>query len=227
MSARCPPAEGLIATAIYYLRQQDRKLGEESLQYFELPQHQGYQIQSQLILQWPWAHTQRLSLEMEPDWCYRALRIELESEGQLALARYQIREGQLHGRVEARGRKDGEFLIPWQASSILDSPAALFALASCRHLHLKVGQQQEIELVRLGLPSFDPVRHAARCAHLQDNICSLAIGSFSASEYLIELREGTRVRIWIDELGVPLQIQRSEDQAPVEFTLTRYRQFRF
>jgi hypothetical protein len=227
MSARCPPAEGLIATAIYYLRQHDRKLGEESLQYFELPQNQGYQIQSQLVLQWPLAHTQRLKLEMEPDWRYRALRIELETEGHLALARYQISGGQLRGRVEAQGRKNGESTLSWQVSSILDSPAALFALACCRHLNLKVGERQEIALIRLPLPSFEPQRHPAQCAYLQDNLCSLAIGSFPASEYLIESRGGARVRLWVDELGIPLQIERLEDKAPVEFTLTRYRQFRF
>ncbi|MCS6902897.1 MAG: hypothetical protein NZO41_01285 [Candidatus Bipolaricaulota bacterium] len=227
MSARCPPAEGLIATAIYYLRQHDRKLGEESLQYFELPQNGGYQIQSQLVLQWPLAHTQRLRLEMGPDWRYRALRIELETEGHLTLARYQISEGHLRGHVEAQGRKNGESTIAWQANSILDSPAALFALAGCRHLGLRERQQRQIELVRLTLPSLEPHCQKAQCAHLQDDICSLAIGRFPASEYLIESPKGSTLRIWVDDLGVPLRIERLEEQTPVEFTLTRYRQFRF
>ncbi|MCS6936965.1 MAG: hypothetical protein NZ610_01470 [Candidatus Bipolaricaulota bacterium] len=227
MSARCPPAEGLIATAIYYLRQHDRKLGEESLQYFELPHHQGYHIQSQLVLQWPLAHTQRVRLEMEPDWRYRALRIELEAEGHVTLARYHVSEGHLRGQIEARGRKNGESKIAWRADSILDSPAALFALAGCRHLNLRERQRREIELVRLALPSLEPDCQKAQCAHLQDDICSLDIGRFPASEYLIESSKGNTLRIWIDDLGVPLRIERLEEQAPVEFTLTRYRQFRF
>lgn len=227
MSVRCPPAEGLIATAIYFLHQQDRKLGEEIFQYFELPHKRGYHMQSQLVLQWPLTHTQRLTLEMECDWRYRSLRIELEAEGQLTLARYQVGDGQLCGRVEAAGRRNGEPTLSWQKRSVLDSPAALFAFGFCRQLNLEVGERQEVDLIQLPLPSFEPQRRAAQCTHLQDSVHQLEIGSFPASEYFVEAHDGTTARIWIDELGVPLRIERIEHNAPVQFTLTRYRQFRF
>ncbi len=227
MSVRCPPAEGLIATAVYFLHQQERKLGEEIFQYFELPNARGYHLQSQLVLQWPLPHTQRLTLEMERDWRYRALRIELEAEGQLTLARYQVSEGQLCGQVEAKGRDNGEPTLSWQERSVLESPAALFAFGLCRRLHLGVGEQQEIDLIQLPLPSLAPQRDTAQCVHLQDSVYKLAIGSFPASEYLLKARAGTTARIWTDELGVPLRIERIEHDVPVQFTLMRYRQFRF
>lgn len=221
---RCPPAEGLIATAVYYLHQRERKLGEEFFQYFELPDGQGYHIRSQLVLQWPLVHTQRLVLEMGRDWRYHAARIELEAEGHLTLARYQMHEEQLRGRVEAAGRRTTEPLVGWPEGTVLDSPAALFVFGICQVLAPK--NQREIECVKLTPPSLEPQRFAASWEYLQERTQEFDIGTFPARQYLLKSKDDTTLSCWVDELGVPLQIERTEHDNPIQFKLVRYRQFR-
>lgn len=224
-SKSCPPAEGLIATAIYFLRQSERKLGEEVFQYFELPNHQGYQLQSQLVLQWPLPHSQRLVLEMEPNWHYRSARIELEAEKHLTLARCQVNGSQLQARIEAAGQRTVETAIPWGTSG-LDYPSVLFAFALCKRLNISPGDSSDLGLVRLQLPSLEPEHLQCKCARLFDTSVAFGIGTFKTREFLLTSSSGELLHIWIDEAGVPLQIQRTEQGERIQFDLVRYRLFR-
>jgi hypothetical protein len=127
----CPPAEGLIATATYYIHQGKRKLGEESIQVFELPAHQGYHLQSALVLQWPLPHTQRITLELDPSWRPRATQIEFHAEGRSTRARYQIEGSQLWAALEVSGQRPLQLSCPWE-EAVFDHPSALFAIALCK-----------------------------------------------------------------------------------------------
>ncbi len=225
MIARCPPAEGLIATATYYLRQGSRKLGEEAFQFFELPDGRGYHLQSFLVLQWPVSHTQRVTLELDPTWRYRLARIEWEADKHVTLARYQVEGEFLRVRIEAAGRRSVELSSPWDGA-FFDYPAALFATALCKRLKLPPGDNSEIDLVRIRLPSLEPERARCTCARLSDHEQTFEIGAFSVREFV--LRGATElVHIWVDEAGVPLCLERHESSELVRFDLVRYRLFRY
>lgn len=223
---RCPPAEGLIATGTYYLRQRERKLGEESLQVFELPNHQGYHLQSSLVLQWPLLHTQRVTLELDPAWRYRSARIELEAEKHLTLARYQIEGHRLRAQTEAAGRRPSETTLPWK-DSLLDYPSALFAFALCKKLTLVPGDSETINLVRIALPSLELEQHAYTCARLFDHQATYDIGTFSVREFVIQSRAEELVHAWIEDAGMPVRLERHEHGELIRFELVRYRLFRY
>lgn len=222
---RCPPAEGLIATATYYLRQGSRKLGEEAFQFFELPNAQGYHLQSFLVLQWPMPHTQQVTLELDATWRYRMARIALEAERHLMLARYHIHDELLRVRIEAAGRRPVELFSPWNGA-FFDYPAALFATALCKKLKLAPGDTTEMDVVRIVLPSLEP--EMARCtgARLFDHHQTFEIGAFPVREFV--LRAATEfMHIWVDEAGVPVCLERHEGSELVRFDLVRYRLFRY
>lgn len=223
---RCPPAEGLIATGTYYLHQGQRKLGEESFQLFELPQRQGYHLHSALVLQWPLPHTQHVTVELEPTWRYRAARIELEAEGHLTLARYQIEKNRLRAQIEAAGRRPSEISHTWE-SALLDYPSALFVFALCKKIVLAPGDSTEIEIVRIAMPSLEPEPLRCSCARLFDHHETFAIGTFFVKEFV--LRSATQEEVmhaWVDDAGVPVRVERREQSELVRFSLVRYRLFR-
>ncbi len=223
---RCPPAEGLIATAIYYLRQGSRKLGEEAFQFFELPDGRGYHLQSFLVLQWPMPHTQRIVLELDSTWRYRTARIEWEAEKRVTIAHYQIEGELLRVRIEeAAGRRSVELSQSWNGA-LFDYPAALFATALCKKFELPPGDNSEIDLVRIMLPSLQPEQSRYSCARLFDHHQTFEIGAFSVREFV--LRGATElVHIWVDEAGVPVCLERREGSELVRFDLVRYRLFRY
>lgn len=224
---RCPPAEGLIATGTYYVHQDQRKLGEEAFQLFELPGHQGYQLRSALVLQWPLPHTQRITLELEPLWRYRTARIELEAEEHLTLACYQV-EGarRLRARIEAAGRCTVESSLAGE-NVLLDYPSALFVFALCKKLMLAPGDSTDLEIVRIALPSLEPERLPCTCARLFDHEEIFEIGTFAVKEFVLRSSEREELmHTWIDDAGVPVRIERHEQGEPVRFTLARYRLFR-
>ncbi|MCX8104127.1 MAG: hypothetical protein N3E42_06875 [Candidatus Bipolaricaulota bacterium] len=223
---RCPPAEGLIATGTYYLHQGQRKLGEESFQLFELPHRQGYQLHSALVLQWPLPHTQRVTLELEPTWRYQRLRIELEAEQHLTLARYHLEKNCVRARIEAAGRRPVEVSLAWE-DALLDYPSALFVFALCKKLVLAPGESTEAQLVHISLPSLEPEQLRCRCARLFDHHETFEIGTFFVREFA--LRSPTQdelVHTWIDDAGVPIRIDRREQREDMRFSLVRYRLFR-
>lgn len=224
---RCPPAEGLIATGTYYVHQDQRKLGEESFQLFELPARQGYQLRSTLVLQWPLPHTQRITLELEPTWHYRAARIELEAEKHLTLASYQIENARrLRARIEAAGRRTVESSLAWE-NALVDYPSALFVFALCKKIMLAPGESTEIELVRIALPSLEPQKVSCTCARFFDHHESFEIGMFFVKEFALRFPgQEELMHTWIDDAGVPLRIERREEGEPMRFTLVRYRLFR-
>lgn len=223
---RCPPAEGLIATGTYYLHQGQRKLGEESFQLFELPDRRGYQLQSALVLQWPLPHTQRVTLELEPTWRYRAARIELEAEQHLTLARYRIEKDCLLARIEAEGRRSREASLAWE-NALLDYPSALFVFALCKKLVLAPGDSTELEIVRITLPSLEPEQLRCRCARLFDHHETFEIGTFFVREFALgSAAQEELVHAWLDDAGVPVRIERYEQSERVRFSLVRYRLFR-
>jgi hypothetical protein len=225
VTKRCPPAEGLIATATYYLRQGSRKLGEEAFQFFELPDGRGYHLQSFLVLQWPMPHTQRVTLELDSAWRYRMARIEWEAERHLTLARYQIEDDLLRVRIEAAGRRPVE-LSPSCNGAFFDYPAALFAAALCKKLGLAPGDNTEMDFVRIALPSLEPEMAHCTCARLFDHHQTFEIGAFSVREFI--LRAATEfMHIWVDEAGVPVCLERHEGSELVRFDLVRYRLFRY
>jgi hypothetical protein len=223
---RCPPAEGLIATGTYYLRQSQRKLGEEVFQVFELPQRGGYQLQSYLVLQWPLPHTQRVTLELDPTWRYCSARIELEAEQHLTLARYQIEKNRFRAQIEAAGRHPVESFLSWEGS-LLDYSSALFAFALCKKVMLAPGDSSDIELVRIPLPSLEPERFSCICARLFDHPAAFEIGTFEIKEFVLQSSSEELLHTWVDGAGVPLRIERREQGEPVRFDLVRYRLFRF
>lgn len=223
---RCPPAEGLIATGTYYLHQGQRKLGEESFQFFELPDGQGYHLQSALVLQWPLPHTQRVTLDLEPTWRYRAARIELEAEQHLTLARYHLEKNCLRARIEAEGRRSSEASLAWE-NALLDYPSALFVFALCKKTVLAPGDSTKLELVRIALPSLEPERLQCSCARLFDHHETFEIGTFFVREFVLHSAvQEELVHTWIDDAGVPVRIERHEQSERVRFSLVRYRLFR-
>ncbi len=222
---RCPPAEGLIATGTYYVRQGQRKLGEEVFQLFELPQRGGYQLQSYLVLQWPLPHTERVTLELDPSWRYRSARLELEAERHLTLAQYQVDNSRLRGRIEAVGRRPVESSLSWD-SSLLDYPSALFVFALCKKIVLAPGDSSDIDLVHIALPSLEPEQFHCTCARLFDHQATFEIGTFSVKEFVLQASSEELLHTWIDEAGVPLRIHRKEQGELIRFDLVRYRLFR-
>jgi len=224
---RCPPAEGLIATGTYYVHQDQRKLGEEVFQLFELPGCQGYQLRSTLVLQWPLPHTQRITVELEPTWRYRTVRIELEAEQHLTLACYQV-EGtrRLRARIEATGRRTVESSFAGE-NALLDYPSALFVFALCKKIMLAPGDSTDLEIVHIALPSLEPQLLPCSCARLFDHQEIFEIGTFAVKEFVLHspAREEL-VHTWIDDAGIPVRIERREAGEPVRFTLVRYRLFR-
>lgn len=221
---RCPPAEGLIATATYYVRQGSRKLGEEAFQFFELPDGQGYHLQSLLVLQWPMSHTQRVTLELDSDWRYRMAQIEWEAQQKLTLARYQIEGELLKVRIEVAGRRPVELSPLWNGA-FFDYPAALFATALCKRLGLAPGDNAEMEFVRIMLPSLEPQRSRYTCARLSDHHQTFEIGAFPVREFVLQ-GDTNFVHIWVDEAGVPICLERHEGSELVRFDLVRYRLFK-
>ena len=222
---RCPPAEGLIATATYYLRQGSRKLGEEAFQFFELPDGRGYHLRSFLVLQWPMPHTQRVTLEVDSSWRYRAARIELEAERHLTLARYHVDNELLRVRIEAAGRRPVERASSWNGA-FFDYPAAIFATALCKKLELAPGDQAERDFVRIVLPSLEPETSHCTCARLFDHRQAFEIGDFAVREFVVGAAPEF-MHIWVDEAGVPVCLERHEGSELVRFDLVRYRLFRY
>lgn len=223
---RCPPAEGLIATGLYYVRHGARKLGEESFQLFELPNGRGYYLQSAMVLQWPLPHTQRITLELDPTWCFRTLRIELEAEGHFTLARYQIEGNLLKTRIEATGRRPAELSHPWEGA-VWDYPSALFAVALCKKVGLASGNSAPISVIRLTLPSLQPTPMRCTCTRLFDHTHAFELGSFFVKEFTLLFQSQELLHTWVDEAGVPLRMERSEQGELRHFDLVRYRLFRF
>ncbi|MFN4219050.1 MAG: hypothetical protein ACK4HB_07210 [Candidatus Bipolaricaulia bacterium] len=222
---RCPPAEGLIATGTYYLHQGQRKLGEEAFQFFELPDRQGYHLQSFLVLQWPMPHTQRVTLELDPTWRYRTARIELEAERHLTLARYHVDDELLRVYIEAAGRRPVELSPSWNGA-FWDYPTAIFATALCKRLRLAPGDSTEIEVVRIALPSLEPEHFHCTCARLFDHRQTFEIGDFAVREFVLGAAPEF-MHIWVDEAGVPVCLERHEGSELVRFDLVRYRLFRY
>lgn len=223
---RCPPAEGLIATGLYYVHHSERKLGEESFQFFELPNGQGYHLQSAAVLQWPLSHVQRITLELDPSWRYRAARIEVEAEGHLTLARYQIDGELVRARIEATGRRPVELAHPWNGA-LWDYPSGLFAVALCKKVKLAPSDSSPLNLVRFGLPSLEPMLLHCTCTRLFDHTHTFKLGNFFVREFAALSQSQEILHIWVDEAGVPLRIDRHEQGELVRFDLVRYRLFRF
>ncbi len=223
---RCPPAEGLIATGTYYLHQSQRKLGEETFQVFELPERQGYHLHSSLVLQWPLPNTQRITLELEPSWHYRAARIELEAEHHLTLARYHVEKNRFRAQIEAAGRRTVESSLAWENGPFLDYPAALFVFALCKKIVLAPGDSTTLHMGRIALPSLELEQLSCTCARLFDHQETFEIGTFFVKEFVLRSAAHELVHTWIDDAGVPLRIHRIEQGAPIRFDLVRYRLFR-
>lgn len=223
---RCPPAEGLIATGLYYVHHGARKLGEESFQLFELPNGRGYHLQSAMVLQWPLPHTQRITLELDPTWCSRAARIELEAEGHLTLARYQLEGNLLKTRIEATGRRLAELSHPGEGA-LWDYPSALFAVALCKKVGLAPGDSAPISVIRLTLPSLHPTPMRCTCTRLFDHTRAFELGSFFVKEFALLSQSQEFLHTWVDEAGVPVRMERVEQGEPMRFDLVRYRLFRF
>lgn len=222
---RCPPAEGLLATGLYYVHQGERKLGEESFQIFELPNGQGHYLQSALVLQWPLAHIQRITLELDPTWRYRTARLELEAEGHLTLARYQLEGGLFTARIEAVGRRPVELSYPW-GEALWDYPSGLFAIALSKQLALAPGDSAPISLIRLALPSLEPTP-PLRCTstRLFDHPHTFELGNFLVKEFAVLFQAQELLHTWVDEVGVPLRLERYEHGELMRFDLVRYRLF--
>jgi hypothetical protein len=221
----CPPAEGLIATATYYIHQGKRKLGEESIQVFELPAHQGYHLQSALVLQWPLAHTQRITLELDPSWRPRATQIEFHAEGRSTRARYQIEGSQLWAALEVSGQRPLQLSCPWE-EAVFDHPSALFAIALCKKSSLAPGDSAPINLVRIVLPSLEPLPLRGTWARLFDHTHSFELGNFFVQEFAVTSQSRELLHIWADEPGIPLRLERSEQGEPMRCECVRYRLFR-
>ncbi len=222
----CPPAEGLIATGLYYVHHGERKLGEESFQLFELPNGQGYHLQSAMVLQWPLPHAQRITLELDPSWGARTAHIELEAEGHLTLARYQIEGKLLKTRIEATGQRPVELNLPWDGA-FWDYPSGLFAVALCKRMKLSPGDSAPLNLLRLTLPSLQPTPLRCTCTRLFDHTHAFKLGNFFVKEFALLSQSQELLHTWIDEAGVPLRIDRDEQGEPMRFDLVRYRLFRF
>lgn len=222
---RCPPAEGLIATGLYYVHQGERKLGEESFQLFELPHSQGYHLQSAAVLQWPLAHVQRITLELDPTWRYRAARIELEAEGHLTLARYQLDGELVRARIEGTGRSPVELAHPWDGA-LWDYPSGLFAVALCKHVKLAPGDSAPGRVMRFALPSLEPTLERCTCTRLFDHAHTFELGNFFVKEFAVLSQARELLHTWVDDAGVPLRIDRFDQGEPIHFGLVRYRLFR-
>jgi hypothetical protein len=205
------------------VRQGQRKLGEEVFQLFELPERQGYQLHSSLVLQWPLPHTERVTLELDPSWRYRSARLELEAERHLTLAQYQVDNSRLRGRIEAVGRRPVESSL---SCSLLDYPSALFVFALCKKIVLAPGDSSDIDLVHIELPSLEPKQFHCTCARLFDHHATFEIGTFSVKEFVLQASSEELLHTWIDEAGVPLRIHRTEQGELICFDLVRYRLFR-
>jgi len=222
---RCPPAEGLIATATYYIHQGKRKLGEESIQVFELPAHHGYHLQSALVLQWPLPHTQRITLELDPSWRPRAAQIELNGSGHSAQARYQIEGEELVAAIAVPGQRPVELVRPWEAAAF-DHPSALFATVLCKRSMLAPGESAPINLVHIALPSLEPMLVRGTWARLSDHTRSFELGTFLVEEFAMTSQSQELLHIWADKPGIPLRLERSEQGEPMRFESVRYRLFR-
>lgn len=222
---RCPPAEGLIATGLYYVHHGAHKLGEESFQLFELLSGRGYHLQSAMVLQWPLPHTQRITLELDPTWCLRVAHIELEAEGHLTLARYQLEGELLKAWIEATGQRPRELSHRW-GDALGDYPSALFAIALCKSVRLAPGDSAPINLVRLALPSLEPRLLQCTCTRLFDHAHTFELGNFFVKEFAVLSQSQELLHTWVDETGVPLRIDRYEQREPMRFDLVRYRIFR-
>ncbi len=223
---RCPPAEGLIATGLYYVHHGQRKLGEESFQLFELPNGRGYHLQSVAVLQWPLSHTQRVTLELDPAWSYRVAHIELEAEGHLTRARCHREGALIQARIEATSQRPRELSLPGDGA-LWDYPSALFAIALCKRVRLAPGDSAPLDLVRLVLPSLEPTPLRCMCTRLFDHTHTFELGNFFVKEIAALSQSQEIFHIWVDEAGVPLRIDRLEQGELVRFDLVRYRLFRF
>ncbi len=222
---RCPPAEGLIATATYYIHQGKRKLGEEVFQLFELPAHHGYHLQSALVLQWPLPHTQRITLELDPSWRSRAAQIELNGSRHSAHARYQIEGEELVAAIAVPGQRPVELVRPWEAAAF-DHPSALFATVLCKKSMLAPGDSAPINLVQIAIPSLEPLPLRGTWARLFDHAHSFELGNFFVKEFAVTSQFQEFLHIWADEPGIPLRLERLEQGELMRFECVRYRLFR-
>jgi len=184
----------------------------------------GHTIESDVQLDWPAPHAQKLRITLDTARKPVEIEVELVQGGETTRGRYRTDRASRMLRVLIQPPQGAsiEQLLPFSEQAEVGFPSPLFSFVTVGRLRLRPGERRDVDAVVVQVPTLMPEPRRQRYQRLPDvELVTPQAGSLVAADYVLEPLEGPplEIRFQSNLLGLPLRMRMRTPDAVGEYVL--------